>query len=85
MALKHEEILCNEGFQNAVYLSTETDGQISLYAFITELQKIYKEVGNGPITFSCVPEEMKQDSNERRIILSVATADKKIHSFYIHN
>ena len=85
MALKHEEILCNEGFQNAVYLSTETDGQISLYAFITELQKIYKEVGNGPITFSCVPEDMKSDSKERRIILSVATADKKIHSFYIHN
>ena len=85
MALKHDEILCNEGFQNAVYLSTQMDGQISLYSFINELQKIYKEVGNGPITFSCVPEEMKPDSKERRIILSVATADKKIHSFYIHN
>ena len=74
MALKHEEILCNEGFQNAVYLSTQMDGQISLYSFINELQKIYKEVGNGPITFSCVPEEMikpekPEESTSRRVTM----------------
>lgn len=84
MKLKHEEILCNEAFQNAVYLSTQTENQMSLYALINELQKILKEVGNGPVTFSCVADQIQLDETDRRLILTISTADKKIHSFYIH-
>ena len=84
MKLKHEEIMCNESFQNAVYLSTHEEGQMSLYALCNELQKILKDVGNDPVTFSCVPDQQNPDSDERRLIVTVSTADKKIHSFYIH-
>ena len=82
--LKHEEILCNEAFQNAVYLSVHEENQMSLYALINELQKILKEVGNGPVTFSCVGDQTQLDETDRRLILTISTADKKIHSFYIH-
>lgn len=84
MMLKHDEIFCNEAFQNAVYLSQQTTNEIDLRSFIREITRIYKTVGNGPITFSCEPDNNDPDSTERRIILTVSTNDGKIHSYYIH-
>lgn len=83
--LKHEEIFTNDAFQSAVYLSTVPDEQkISLYALINELKKIYDEVGNGPVTIIASNPANPEDSTYRQMVLSISTADKKIHSFYIH-
>ena len=84
--LKHEEILTNDAFQSAVYLSTVPDDQkISLYALINELKKIYDEVGNGPVTIiASNPANPGDIGAYRQMVLSISTADKKIHSFYIH-
>lgn len=83
--LKHEEVLTNDAFQSAVYLSTVPDEQkISLYALINELKKIYDEVGNGPVTIIASNPANPGDSTYRQMVLSISTADKKIHSFYIH-
>lgn len=84
--LKHEEIFTNDAFQSAVYLSTVLDEQkISLYALINELKKIYDEVGNGPVTIiASNPANPGDIGAYRQMVLSISTADKKIHSFYIH-
>lgn len=83
--LKHEETFTNDAFQSAVYLSTVPDDQkISLYALINELKKIYDEVGNGPVTIITSNPANPGDSTYRQMVLSISTADKKIHSFYIH-
>lgn len=84
--LKHEEVLTNDAFQSAVYLSTIPDYQkISLYALINELKKIYDEVGNGPVTIiASNPANPGDTGAYREMVLTISTADKKIHSFRIY-
>lgn len=85
MSAIHEEILCNESMNNAVYISSRDEkDQLTLYSLIVELKKIYREVGNGAVTISCIPDQMNPDSKERRLILTVSTSDDKIHSYHIH-
>ena len=82
--LKHEEILNNQAFQNAVYVSTvSNEEKITLYELIRELRRIFHDVGNGPITISHVADPASDDG-KRQLILTVSTSDSKIHSFHIH-
>ena len=58
---------------------------LNIPVLFNELKEIYDEVGNGPVTIiASNPANPGDTGAYREMVLTISTADKKIHSFRIY-